>query len=381
MKTHLLLALLILPVTSAFAAGEDFIKQDSLKRVEYEVALRTQRAVNKQLNRVVFAEELGWAPPIHPPKLTYDQVHARIEEVIDREASKDQNYPKSFYEKVKIEAKERYRMWTPGDNGEKVSVTVRVHGQNKVHNGILRAKTRDRIIVGSTPFAKQDLSKEDLTHLYWREHEDAINRYIRLQTEKFESARDQFKEGERQKIGAKEWPKFGFIYNRGPKVWQSREGAFEKMYQKKFKNLNKTLTEEIANTVYAEFGFTFDETAQQWMYRGTGPSEEERKAQETTSLLHRFKAFFGGGDPDPVDEVLGIQPTAPKEEDSLWEDEVESGQRPVRAPAEKTSDVGTTETPPAGAPAPADAGTATQGTGASGPPPIENVDDLYDENN
>jgi hypothetical protein len=153
------------------------------------------------------------------------------------------------------------------------------------------------------------------------------------------------------------------------------------MYQKKFKNLNKTLTEEIANTVYAEFGFTFDETAQQWMYRGTGPSEEERKAQETTSLLHRFKAFFSGGDPDPVDEVLGIQPTAPKEEDSLWEDEVESGQRPVRAPAEKTSDAGTTETPPAGAPAPADAGTATQGTGASGPPPIENVDDLYDENN
>jgi hypothetical protein len=371
MKTRFLLALLILPATLVFAEDEDFIPQDSLKRVEYEVALRTQRAVNKQLNRVIFAEELGWTPPIHPPKLTFDQVYARIEEVVEMEANKDKNFPKSFYEKIKIEAKERYRMWRHGDNGEKVSVTVRIHGQNKVHSGILRAKTRDRIIVGSTPFAKQDLSKEDLTHLYWEEHESAINRYVRIQTEKFEFARNEFKENERKKEGAKEWPKFGFIYNRGPKVWQSRAGAFEKMYQRKFDELYKSLSEEIANSVYAEFGFTFDETAQQWMFKGSGPSEEELANQRTKSLLNRFKALFSKEEADPIDEQLGLEaPTAPKEEDSLWEDDVESGERPVRAPAE-----GATEAPTEGGTA------ATQNSeGATGPPAVENVDDLYDEN-
>lgn len=369
MTTRFLLALLILPATFVFSQGDDFLAQDSLKRVDYEVALRTQRAVNKQLNRVIFAEEIGWTPPIHPPSLTFDQVYARIEEVVDQEAGKDDKFPKSFYENVKIEAKKLYRMWRAGDNGEDVSVTVRIHGQNKVHKGPLRAVTRDRIIVGSLPFAKQDLSRADRTHLYWEEHEAAVNRHIRNETQKFETAREAFKDVRREAIGRSEWPKFGFIYNRGPKVWQSRAAAFEKKYQKKFDNLYKNLSEEIANSVYAEFGFTFDETAQQWMYKGTGPSEEELKEQQTRSLLVRFKALFSKEEPDPVDEVLGLAP-APKEEDSLWEDDVESGSRPARAPAESA-----TETPP-------EAGTsaAAQQAAPAGPPPIENVDDLYDEN-
>lgn len=377
MKTRFLLALLILPATLVFAQGDDFVAQDSLKRVDYEVALRTQRAVNKQLNRVIFAEEIGWTPPIHPPSLNFDQVYARIEEVVDQEAGKDDKFPKSFYENVKIEAKELYRMWRAGDQGEDVSVTVRIHGQNKVHKGPLRAVTRDRIIVGSLPFAKQDLSRSDRTHLYWEEHEAAVNRHIRNETQKFETARQAFKDIRREAIGRSEWPKFGFIYNRGPKVWQSRATAFEKQYQKKFNNLYKNLSEEIANSVYAEFGFTFDETAQQWMYKGTGPSEEELKEQQTRSLLVRFKALFSKEETDPMDEVLGLEaPTAPKEKDSLWEDDVESGSRPAKAPAE-----GVTETPPeAAGPSATAQGASDPQAAPAGAPPIENVDDLYDEN-
>ena len=376
MKIRILFALLLLPAWSTLAADDDYIEQDSLKRVEFEVALRTQLAVNKQLNRVIYAEEIGWSPPIHPPKLTFDQVYARIEEVVEREANKDDKYPKSFYENIKIEAKQRYRMWKAGDQGETVSVTVRIHGQNKVHTGVLRAITRDRIIVGSTPLAKRDLSKEDLTHLYWEEHEAAVNRYIRIKTEQFEAARTEFKEGIRQKVGKKEWPRFGFVWNNGPKEWQSRAGAFEKQYQAKFASLYKTLSEEIANTVYAEFGFIFNEETQQWQYKGTGPSPDELEKEKTNSLLRRVVALFSRDEPDPIDAVLDIDaPTAPPEEDSLWEDDVESGARPAKLREDSTAPAQEGE---GGGDAPAE-GATPQNTPAGGAPPVEDVSDLYDE--
>jgi hypothetical protein len=69
--------------------------------------------------------------------------------------------------------------------------------------------------------------------------------------------------------------------------------------------------------------------------------------------------------------VLGIEaPTAPKEEDSLWEDDVESGARPAVAPEKDPTVAPKAQPESAGAAESSDAP----------PPPVQDVSDLYDEN-
>lgn len=366
-----LIALLLLPGTLCFAQGQPaaglHIESNSPERFALQIELQTRKAVNSKLNAVTFALESNIITPIPPQRNTHAQVEQMIEALAESRVEKE--YPRGFHEQIKEEAAAVYKMWEIGDT---VKISFRHHARDKGRLGRLEAKTSTRVIVSSMPVAKEDLHPENLARLYVNDHEEAIQRYIRVKTDAFTRERERRLKQIIAELETRMWPENEFEQQANNR-WRARKVVFDEVYSKKWQSVYRQLRPQFQKSIYEANGGVYDEINSVWTFPDAdegAPVVRLRPPQrpESRSLLARFRRLFLG---DAADQPGEFEPESGQADGgftaaNIFDDTDIANGRGASAPAVSSEDAPPEE--------PAEAETeTTDGTG------IEPVNDLYEE--
>jgi hypothetical protein len=277
---------------------------NDLPRYDYEIELRSIRQALAKVDMKDVAAEINLAMPVRAPKLLDDQVDKRIETKVH--AAIEANFPSSRYDEIAQAASEKYRMFKVGDF---VSIDGIQRGEWRRIEGYLDAITNDRIKLGDIYYARQDLTELSRPKFYREDHEEAVRKYIAIQTRNFDLAKKEFREEQRRLFANQEWPKFGYVYSRRMRRWVPAEAVLRNRYQKKLKSVAGELRNGIKDEVYANNGYIVD-SLNQWVL------ESDAALTSSTSMLVKVRQFL-------LQEMKGSSPDgdAGQQDDGDWEDE------------------------------------------------------------
>ena len=281
---------------------------NDLPRYDYEIELRTVRQALAKVDMKDVAAEINLAMPVRAPKLLADQVDKRIEQKV--QAAIEANFPSSRYDEIAEAASEKYRMYKIGDF---VSIDGIQRGEWRRIEGYLDAITNERIKLSDMYYARQDLTELSGPKFYREDHEEAVRKYIGIQTHNFDLAKKEFREEQRRLFANQEWPKFGYVYSRRMRRWVPAEAVLRNRYQKKVKNVAGELRNGIKDEVYASNGYIVD-SLNQWVL------ESDAALASNTSMLAKVREFL-------LEELKGSSPNGgagqqnDDNRDGEWDDE------------------------------------------------------------
>ena len=277
---------------------------NDLPRYDYEIDLRTVRQALAKVDMKDVAAEINLAMPVRAPKLLADQVDKRIENKV--QVAIEASFPSSRYDEIAQEASEKYRMYKIGDF---VSMDGIQRGEWRRIEGYLDAITNERLKLGDIYYARQDLTELSRPKFYREDHEEAVRKYVAIQTRNFDLAKKEFREEQRRLFANQEWPKFGYVYSRRMRRWVPAEAVLRNRYQKKLKNVFDELRNGIKDEILANNGYIVD-SLNQWVL------ESDAALASNTSMLAKVRQFL-------LEELKGSSPAGGEgqQNDGEWEDE------------------------------------------------------------
>ena len=236
---------------------------NDLPRYDYEIELRTIRQALPKVEMKHLAAEINLDMPVRAPMLLDDQVERRIEQKVL--AAIEAKFPSARYDEIAEAASEKYRMYKIGDF---VSIEGIQRGEWRRIEGHLDAITNERLKLGDIYYARQDLTDLTRPKFYREDHEEAVRKYITIQTRNFDLTKKEFREEQRRLFANQEWPKFGYVYSRRMRRWVPAEAVLRSRYQKKVKSVAAELRDAIKEEIYAKNGYILDKLNQQWVLEG-----------------------------------------------------------------------------------------------------------------
>lgn len=371
MKHVLLVAGLLAAHFCTGASVEDqlHIESNSPLRYALEIEFQARKELIGKISAVTYALDNEIETPIPPARMSKERVWAEVE--AGAEAVVDKEFPRTFGDTIREEAQKKYEIWNTGDT---VKIRFQHLGRQTVREGILDAKATNRVIVSSLPIARRDIDREHLARLYIADHEQAIQRYIRKATDKFDRERTERLSEERKALADKLFRKYG--YRRHGDKWADRKGIFDQEYRAAWAALHDESYPQFKRTIYEANGGVYDEINDEWTFPDASEAKEiveirPTQRPEARSLLQRFRQLFLGEEADVSD--LSEQPEEAGStgftEDDIWESDIEKGlgaEAEIEKSALDEENSGSVEAPP-------------QPQRPGGPPPVQPVDDLYDE--
>ncbi len=336
---------------------------DELKRYEFEIEVRAFQALKEELDAHKYAESLKITGPIHPAVMTQDQVRLQIADELKRIV--EEQFPNSRYTEIKNEAEQLYKMYKVG---ERITIKRHYGGQQLEVDGLLEVISTDLVKISSLPVPKVDIAKDDLARIFWAEHEDAIQKYIRKQTRIFEENRKTFSEKQKNLISNKLWLENGYVRNKKTRRWVPIQDVFMNKYEREKDSKLNSLRTEIRKEVYQENNFVHVPERGGWI-RESDLVVETTVETEDATFLGKVKTFFKtkkesdsdiekSGVVKVTDESSNATPAGNAEDESdLWDADDfqhDSGESGDASPGDKPADA-----PPA--------------------PKKEDVSDLFDE--
>jgi hypothetical protein len=378
-------ALILLRFTiSDLPAGE---YDNELSRYAYDIEIQALTLLEANLNVDLFAEQLKLETPIFPTELTQEQVKSKIEEELRMRV--EEKFPRSRYDEIKREAEEKYKMYKIGDQ---VSISRQYGGQQIEVTGLLEVVSPAIVKISGLPVPKIDIDEKDHAQLYWTEHEEAIQKYVRNKTRTFEEERDKFQKQQEKLLARKIWAESGYRRVKKSKGWVPLSEIFFQRYEKERQKKLNQLREEIKEKIYREHEYVYVEEKGGWLPEKVLAVEiAKEKAKEEGGLLGGFKGFFKKktetakaataeevADDQPVAEDVSKEeqaesapegeqtetPPEPKDEDDLWGEE-DIPAKP-KSPVEKKADKATETIP-------------DKPSETKEPDEKEDVSDLFDE--
>lgn len=285
MNVRLIISVMIWFGGYALTASE---YDNELLRFDFETEIRAMRLVDSQLDTRQVATDLKLMLPIYPPQLTPQQISLKIEDEVYK--SLEAQYSKAQYEKIKQQADETFRMYKPGDH---ISIMRQYGGQQLEASGLLEVVSKDIVKISSLPIPKLDIAKKDLARLYWAEHEEAIKKYVRMETRKFDDARIEFEKKERQRLTHAIWTDAGYRRLKKSNTWIPNVELFYKKLDLLRRQKIAEVLPGIKEEVYKENKYVYDEQQQSWVPHSVVALAAAQKASaESGGLLGKMKAFL-----------------------------------------------------------------------------------------
>lgn len=285
MKFRLIFSVMVLFGGYALTALE---YDNELQRFDFEAEVRAMRLVDSQLDTRQVAADLKLMLPIYPPQLTPQQISLKIEDEVYKRV--EVQYSKAQYEKIKQQADETFRMYKPGDH---ISIMRQYGGQQLEASGLLEVVSKDIVKISSLPIPKLDIAKKDLARLYWAEHEEAIKKYVRMETRKFDEARVVFEKTERQRLTHATWTEAGYRRLKKSNTWMPNVELFYKKLDLLRRQKIADVLPGIKEEVYKENKYVYDEQQQGWVPHSVVALAAAQKASaESGGLLSKMKAFL-----------------------------------------------------------------------------------------
>ena len=276
---------LISSVTWISAKQVDF--DEELERFDFDIEIRSVKKLNSQFTPSDFANTLKITKPLFLTKYTREQVRLMIENEVQKLVTK--KFPKERYDEIEIEAEKRYTMYKVGDN---IVIHRQYGGQLLEASGLLETVATELVKVSGLPIPTVDIVSEDLARLYWRQHEEAISKYIRNKTREFEDARKAYRQKIRAKIARTMWHQSGYRKIKRSNRWVSVLNAFLNQFERTKREMLESIRIPERVEVYKENGYSYVEERGGWILQSVLDEEQRALEEGGDSILGKIKVFF-----------------------------------------------------------------------------------------
>ena len=286
--------LLLVGLTSAVCAQDDSW-QEKRSRLQAEIERRVQAEVDREVKpeKVALACGLKW--PVATPKKRLDEVFAEAEAA--HNAALEKEYPSRLQEEIKQEAQRLYGYCKVGDE-----VTIRTTGKmGHEITGRLQTVTPARIRIANRWVNAVDLDRDTMARFIPEQAQEVQTKYVERETRRLRLRMDDFSRRFRRKT----FP--GILRQNGDRPLEELNGPEFLHPANGFPSLigsdrlfaarqacEQQLAPEIAEEVYTENGFYYDDGTQAWLPVELRPKEESSRPASSRrgGVFDKLKRLF-----------------------------------------------------------------------------------------
>ncbi|MCH2176516.1 MAG: hypothetical protein MK193_12390 [Lentisphaeria bacterium] len=233
-----------------------------LRSYEFDIEFQTMKEVRAVVSPMRLKEKLKYKGDIRPPRLKKEHVQALVAQEINKRL--EGKMPTQRFTDIELEAKEKYRLYKIGD---KIKISVansRTGGKIETVEGILHEKSDREIMIHHSKYIYEDIIAGDLPHFIQKQHNQAVETYIRKETEKYQNERTKYEEQLNRELAPKIWKAEGYMWLPKKKDWVPLQSVFDKLYIQQWVRQYKKNRPQVTTSVYETNDLCWVEERKRW---------------------------------------------------------------------------------------------------------------------